>query len=135
MKPHGKEFKQKIKEINEVLSINITTKHRFVTWYRCDGKCRNIESCFFGYVFRACHETLADLNEPKLHRVFCGGTFNKADEPPSDMLQIIMKRNKLIKSSKRSKKATNALDNGKIITLGNKRSSYIVDYVTSDEES
>lgn len=134
MKPHGKEFKQKIKELNEILSINIATKHRYVSWYRCDGKCKYLESCLFGYVSRACHKTSADLAAHELHRVFCGGTFSQTEEPSKDLLKLIMKQYKLIKSSKRCKKTTSLRDNEGVKVVPNHKHLKIVDYVTSEEE-
>ena len=56
---HGKYFKKKMKEINEITGFNISVYHNFIdeveyytkyVW-RCDGKCRN-EAPYFGYVRR-----------------------------------------------------------------------------------
>lgn len=51
---HGKEFKQKMKEINNKTGTNISTTHHFnknaeVYFYRCDGPCRSREP-EFGWV-------------------------------------------------------------------------------------
>lgn len=141
VKPHGKEFQEIIKNLNEVLSINITTKHRYFTWYRCNGMCSNFESYLFGYTAKVCDKTSPDLIRDEKHSVTCGGTFSKTEEPSKEMLRIITQRFKKIKSSKCKKKRNQIHDldivEGKTTrVILSKRPSHFkqVDYITSDEE-
>ena len=80
---HGKYFKMKMKEINDITGFNISVYHNFIdeveyytkyVW-RCDGKCRN-EKPYYGYVKR-------QVNRPPQkadkwwdeHEKKCGGKF------------------------------------------------------------
>lgn len=97
VKPHGTEFQQKAHEINKALCINITTTHGYVSWFRCDGKCRNLKSCLFGYKSQVSNKSSADLDS-KHHQSTCGGKFKAIDEPSKDLLKKIKKRCKSNKS-------------------------------------
>lgn len=131
VKPHGKEFLKKIKELNKALSINITTKHRFMSWYRCDGKCSTNELCLYGYVSRACNKTISDLAMHKSHQMTCGGTFREAEEPAKNLLKVITKRYKEIKKTQKKSKQEEVSQTGAVLKFLNNRKS--IDYITDDE--
>lgn len=134
VKPHGKEFQQKVREINEALSINIRTTHRYMTWWRCDGKCRDLETSLFGYVSKVNCDQSDFSQVHKNHKINCGGTFHEAEEPSKDRLKDIMKRYKLIKSKLPVKKKI-ARKSTKSRFNFSQRSAKTIDYVTSDDEA
>lgn len=137
LKPHGKEFKQKAREINKALSIDIKTTHRYLTWWRCDGKCRDLEASLFGYVSRVSNDKkfdLLDIDRHRSHKINCGGKFQEVDEPPKDRLKVIIKRNKMIKSNPNKNKKIKKVSSKTRFTL-NYRSDNTIDYVTSDDEA
>ena len=140
VKPHGREFKQKIKELNEILSINITTKHQYINWYRCDGQCRNFETTYFGYISRPCHLKPSDPATHKAHQAFCSGKYIEAEEPTKNLLQIILKRFMENKASRRKEVIKNVQVKVQVIGQAFKPRNMqpprlkIVDYVTSEEE-
>lgn len=88
IKPHGKEFKKKTSEINAALKLNITTQHNFLSWWRCDGKCRLLPLHYYGYVSGVDEKKIFDLErkEVKAHKDLCGGNFHQIEEPSSEML-------------------------------------------------
>lgn len=132
-KPHGKEFLMKIKEINKELSLNITICHDYIIWYRCNGKCSNLESCLFGYVSRTPSQSM-NLDPLKRHQRECGGAFEEVDKPSKDMLKVIMKRYKLIK--KNTKKIAPKQDTGGFRVTFNAQTvnPKTFDYATSGDE-
>lgn len=134
VKPHGKEFQLKIRELNRALSINITTKHRYMSWFRCDGKCRENESCLFGYVSSSvsCLKAAADLALHKCHQTRCGGTFREAEEPAKNVLKAITKRWQEMKSTRAKKMPSKQKVNQAVIKFLSNRKS--VDYITTDDE-
>lgn len=87
-KPHGKEFKEKIKEINDTLKLNIDTFHNFLSWWRCDGDCRFQSAHFYGYVSASDEAAVFDLRRKgvQIHKELCGGSFHKTTEPNPEML-------------------------------------------------
>lgn len=113
IKPHGKEFKSKIKTINEFLNINIPTTHNYLTnWFRCDGEgCRHHPLFYFGYissqaqnVYESDSHSCRDFLE--LHAKTCSGTFVKSNEPSGMMMKrirAVKRREKKMISEERSK--------------------------------
>ena len=82
---HGKHFKRKMKEINEITGFNITVYHNFldeVEYYtkyvwRCNGKCRN-QPPFFGYVKRQVNRPPQKADKWwSQHEKNCGGMFER----------------------------------------------------------
>lgn len=135
-KPHGDEFKQKCGEINKALSITISTKHNYITWYRCDRVCMNFESSLFGYMSRACHDRPDPAGSGKHQRV-CGGTYRETEEPPKDLLKKIKKCGKEIKLKARKKKLAAKQSNVQhcALPISTQTSSNYIDYLTSDDEA
>lgn len=133
-KPHGAEFKQKCKEINKALSISISTKHNYVTWYRCDHICKNFESSLFGYQSRPCHSP-PDPAGSENHKQRCGGTYRETEEPPKELLKKIKKLGKEIKLKIHKKKMTEKLNkvHHSAFPIIPPTSSNYVDYLTSDD--
>lgn len=86
IKPHGKEFQAKILEINIALDLDITLLHNFLTWWRCDGDCRLKSVFFYGYLSGVDEEQIFDSKGVERHAKFCGGTFQKAEQPNSEIL-------------------------------------------------
>lgn len=136
VKPHGKEFMAKIREINKKLKLNITARHRYINWLRCDGPCRNLEMNFFGYMSTLDNQLSPNQYKPHL---MCGGTFKSVEEPPKDMLKLILKRCKKHKRTKldKAKKKKPRDDDSGYLSLHMKQSGSlkIIDYVTSDDEA
>lgn len=133
-KPHGREFQQKISEINRILVISIKTSHSYLMWYRCDGKCKDKESSLFGYVSRICTKLSDDPVTSKSHRLMCGGTFKKTVSPTKELLKVITKHYRQAKPRKTRRQKT---DDRKFVFLRLKttRSSTAINYATSDDES
>lgn len=98
IKPHGSEFKKKIKEINNILNLDIKIQHNFLNWFRCNGKCSRIASHFYGYVSTNDENRMFDQKRPEVinHNQLCGGQFQKIDEPGADVLLKLryVKRNR-----------------------------------------
>lgn len=132
-KPHGKEFLKKIKDLNKALTINITMKHRFMSWYRCDGKCRKDELCLYGYVSRACNKTVSDLALHKSHQMTCGGTFRATEEPAEHLLKVITKRYKENKKAQKKSKQQKVSQTEAVLKFLSNRKS--IDYMTTDDEA
>lgn len=139
VKPHGEEFKRKSREINEALNINITTRHRYIYWYRCDGSCRKLESHLFGYVSSIRKKASSDLSSYKDHHLTCGGSFHETTEPAQKLLKTIMKQYRTMKSKVQKKKKTPAKSSNdrQLFTLRIPRplDSKSIDYATSDDEA
>ena len=115
---HGKYFKKKMKEINEITGFNISVYHNFIdeveyytkyVW-RCDGKCRN-EAPYFGYVRR-------QVNRPPQkadrwwdeHEKKCGGKFVRI-KPTEEEIENEKKKKKKRKKNGKCSKIDKFLDN------------------------
>ena len=103
---HGKHFKRKMKEINEITGFNITVYHNFldeVEYYtkyvwRCNGKCRN-QPPFFGYVKRQVNRPPQKADKWwSQHEKNCGGMFERIK--PTDEEIENKKKNKNNKNNK-----------------------------------
>ncbi len=115
---HGKYFKMKMKEINDITGFNISVYHNFIdeveyytkyVW-RCDGKCRN-EKPYYGYVKR-------QVNRPPQkadkwwdeHEKKCGGKFIRikpTDEEIENEKKKKKNKKKNVKNSKIDKFSNN----------------------------
>lgn len=135
VKPHGKEFQQKIQEINKVLSLNITTTHQYVTWYRCDGICREYEDCLFGYVSRVANPTITHQVSTRKHQLTCGGSLKETEKPGREVILAISKRYKLIKSKLKKKKPYVDNKHPPIFRHNRPLASKIIEYQTTDDEA
>lgn len=137
VKPHGEEFKRKSCEINQALNINITTRHRYIYWYRCDGSCKKLESHLFGYFSSIRKKTSLNLGIYKDHQLTCGGSFHETPEPAKELLKVIMKQYRTMKSKVHKKrKPTKSRNDRQLFTLRIPRplDSKSIDYATSDDE-
>lgn len=135
VKPHGIEFKQKIQEINKILSLNITTTHQYITWYRCDGICQEFEYCLYGYMSRVANPAVTEVSS-RQHKLTCGGTFKETEKPRKEMLEAISKRYKQIKSNvKKTKKPRHADKQMPIFNHLRPVDYKIIEYGTTDDEA
>lgn len=91
IRPHGKEFGEKILKINIALDLDITVKHDFLSWWRCDGICRTKDVHFYGYLSGVDEQQVFQTNPEavKNHAKFCGGTFSKTEEPNAEILSTL----------------------------------------------
>ena len=112
---HGKHFKAKMKEINDLTGFNITVYHSFhdeVNLYakyiwRCNGKCRN-KKPYFGYVKR-------QMNRPpgpsdkwwKQHLRECGGMFVRISPSDEEIEKMKKEKKERIKRNKQMKSNSN----------------------------
>lgn len=138
VKPHGKEFKRKSQEINQALNINITTRHRYFYWYRCDGSCRKLESHLFGYISSSTKKSSSSLGIYKDHPLTCGGSFHETTEPAKELFKTIMKQYRTIKSKvQKKKKPVKSNNDRQLFTLRIPRPLDLksIDYATSDDEA
>lgn len=131
VKPHGKEFQQTIQQLNRALKINITTKHRYMKWFRCDGKCREKELLLFGYVSRLCNKSFSDLALNESHQRSCGGTFREVEAPSEALLKVMTKRYKEVKKLKQKQQEVSKCHVSFKFHSGQKS----IDYVTTDDEA
>ena len=124
---HGKHFKRKMKEINEITGFNITVYHNFldeVEYYtkyvwRCNGKCRN-QPPFFGYVKRQVNRPPQKADKWwSQHEKNCGGMFERIK--PTDEEIENKKKNKNNKNNKNliEKFFNNVNDNKNDININN----------------
>jgi hypothetical protein len=100
IRPHGVEFKEKMRELNKTLGINIAIRHNLFTWFRCNGKCRTIPYHLYGYV-TAIDEAFFKSNDKNLliHQKYCGGTFMKCNTPDDKLMRqftLLKKERKLL---------------------------------------
>ena len=115
---HGKYFKMKMKEINDITGFNISVYHNFIdeveyytkyVW-RCDGKCRN-EKPYYGYVKR-------QVNRPPQkadkwwdeHEKKCGGKFIRI-KPTDEEIENEKKKKKNKKKNVKNNKIDKFLNN------------------------
>lgn len=134
VKPHGKEFQKKVQQINETLSLNITTKHQYITWYRCDGLCREFESHLYGYVSRVANQKISQTSPS--HEMMCGGTLKQTEKPPREVLDAISKRYRQKKRFTLKNKPKCNNDKRLSIFRHNRPSnSKIIEYATTDDEA
>ncbi|CRK93943.1 CLUMA_CG007470, isoform A [Clunio marinus] len=101
IKPHGKEFKQMSEEINKALDINISTRHKYFTWYRCEGKCKTSENRYFGYIKIVSSNTSRLKNS---HVPGCDGAFKKVSEPSKNLLKQFDEQKKKIREAQKKVK-------------------------------
>jgi hypothetical protein len=103
IKPHGKEFRAKILEINIALDLDITTHHSYLKWWRCDGVCQKQELHYFGYLSGVDEHQLFASNQSavKLHERYCGGKFSRTEEPSSEMQSELRRIKRKRKSTTR----------------------------------
>lgn len=102
IRPHGKEFQDKILQLNIALDLDITLTHSFVSWWRCDGKCRRQALFFYGYQSGVDedHALHSHPKAAKVHQKYCGGTFHKTCEPNSEIFSELKRLKRKRKSMK-----------------------------------
>lgn len=135
VKPHGPEFQQKSREISQAMNINITTRHSYVYWYRCDGSCQNHETYLFGYLNSVVKLQPSSSCLYTDHHAACGGTYQETTEPSKKLLNTINKQYRKMKSTwlKRKKTAKPAKER---LTLRFKRpyDPKHIEYASTDDE-
>ena len=124
---HGKHFKRKMKEINEITGFNITVYHNFldeVEYYtkyvwRCNGKCRN-QPPFFGYVKRQVNRPPQKADKWwSQHEKNCGGMFERIKPTDKEIENEKKKKKKNKNKNLIEKFFNNVNDNKNDININN----------------